>query len=164
MFVKSWFITFLTIGTALIILTGCGGVAVDEPIQPVDSATVAAQLQYVDGPKIGPIYDTSVTVPSDWVGQFVTRSEGNTLHFDYVTSSGTQAPIFFIEALSPIQYWKQSGAHPGSYVNIVNQGDTFFIYYLPIDSFHSGLSDEEFMALSEAVPDIVSSFTAEAVN
>lgn len=162
MLVKSRFIIFLVV--IILLLTGCAGMTVSEPIAAVDSETVTKQLQYVDGIKIGPLYNTSVTVPAEWIDNFETRSEGNTLYFDYITESGTPAQIFFIEALSPLQYWKQAGAHPGSYINLVNRGDTFFIYYLPIDNYYSGLSSEEFMPFAEAVPEIVASFTAEKVN
>lgn len=164
MLAKSQVTIFLIMGALVITLTGCAGTAVSEPIKPVENQTVEVQMQYVDGSEVGSAYQISVTVPTEWVGQFETRSEGNTLYFDYVTETGTPAQIFFIEALSPAQYWKQSGAHPGSYVNIVNRGDTFFTYHLPIDSFYSGLPDEEFTALAEAVPEVVASFTAEAVN
>lgn len=165
MFATSRFTLIFVIAALFTALTtGCAGINVANPVASVDAQTVTAQMQYVDGSEVGPLYNMSVTVPAEWVGTFETRSEGNTLYFDFVTESGTPAQIFFIEALSPSQYWNQAGAHPGSYVNIVNRGDTFFIYYLPIDSYYSGLSKEQFTPFAEAVPGIIASFDASATN
>ena len=86
------------------------------------------------------------------------------MYFDYITDSGETAEIFYVEALSTSQYWQQNGAHPGSYTNIVNRGNTYFIYYLPIDVYYSGLSATEFATFAEAVPGIVASFSASVVN
>lgn len=164
MFVKSRFIAVLVIAAIFIVLTGCAGVSVSNPEASVDSPTVAAQLQYVDGVKVGPLYNMSVTVPDTWVNQFKVRSVGNSLYFDYITPSGAAAPVFFIEALSSSQFWEQNGSLPGSYRSIVNQGETYFIYHLPRDSYYSGLSTEEFTALAETVPGIISTFTVQAAN
>ncbi|HMQ54395.1 MAG TPA: hypothetical protein PKE64_12810 [Anaerolineae bacterium] len=164
MFVKSRFIAVLVIAAIFITLTGCAGVAVSNPVSTVDSQTVAAQLQFVDGVKVGPLYNMSVTVPDTWVNQFKVRNVGNSLYFDYVTPAGTSAPIFFIEALSSSQFWEQNGSLPGSYRSIVNRGDTYFIYHLPLDAYYSGLSKEEYTALAETVPSVISTFTAQTAN
>jgi hypothetical protein len=103
-------------------------------------------------------------VPADWVGQFETVNEGNTLVFNYITENDRRAPIFFIEALSRPQYWEQIGSYPGQYTNLVNTFDTYIIYHLPIDAYYSGLPRVEFEALAEDVPDIVASIQTEAVN
>ncbi len=154
-------LVIISIITALLIgVTGCAGIGVNE-VATVESETVEVQMQYVDGSQVGPLYDVSVTVPPDWVGNFETRNEGNALYFDYIGESERPAQVFFIEALSTGQYWDQSGSHPGSYVNIVNEGDTYFTYHLPVDFYYSGLSAEEFTVLAEAVPQVVASFTSE---
>lgn len=163
MFGKSRVFLLGLLAVMVIGLAGCGGSFLGNETAPIDSETVTAQLQFADGAEVGPLYNVEVMVPADWVGQFETRNVGNKLYFEYATESGG-AEIFFIEALSVDQYWKQSGAHPGSYVNIVNRGDTFFIYHLPIDAYYSGLSEEEFLGFSEAVPGIVDSFSARAAN
>lgn len=163
MLVKSRFIILLVVVALAITLTGCAGVNVNT-VATVDNQTVVAPLQFVDGIKVGPLYNLSVNVPQEWVGQFKLRSDGTKLYFDYVTAKGGSAPIFFIEALSQSQYWEQNGSHPGSYANIINLGDTYFIYYLPIDAYYSGLPKSEFNTLAEAVPGIISSFSVEAAN
>lgn len=148
---------------AVVALAGCGGSFLMNETLSVDSDTVVVQLQYMDGAEVGPLYDVEVVVPSDWVGEFETRNVGNKLYFDYVTDFGG-AEVFYIEALSESQYWEQNGAHPGSFTNIVNRGDTYFIYHLPIDAYYSGLSEDDFLSFSEAVPGIVESFSARAAN
>lgn len=163
MFGKSRVFLLVLLVLMVIGLSGCGGSFLQNETAPINSETVTAQLQYADGAEVGPLYNVEVVVPSAWVGQFETRNIGNKLYFEYVSDAGV-AEIFFIEALSSSQYWDQNGPHPGSYTNIVNRGDTYFIYYLPIDAYYSGLSEEEFLSFSEAVPGIVESFTAQAAN
>lgn len=164
MFGKKRFILVAVMAVVVFTLTSCGGAYVNNETTAVSAETVAVQLQYVDGAEVGPLYDVQVAVPAEWVGKFETRNVGNRLYFDYVGDSGDAAEIFFIEALSTSQYWDQNGAHPSSYTNIVNRGNTYFIYYLPIDAYYSGLSDEDFATLAEAVPAIVASFSASVVN
>lgn len=164
MFGKKRFILMAVMAVSVFILTSCGGAYVKNETTAVSAETVAVQLQYVDGAEVGPLYDVEVALPADWVGKFETRNVGNRLYFDYVTDSGEAAEIFFIEALSTSQYWAQNGSHPGSYTNIVNRGNTYFIYHLPIDAYYSGLSDTEFATFAEAVPSIVASFSASVVN
>lgn len=163
MLVKSRFIILLVVAALALILSGCAGINVNT-VAPVDNETVVIPVQFIDGIEVGPLYNMSVNVPQDWVGKFQSRNVGNKVYFDYITPSGNTAPIFFIEALSPSQYWDQNGAHPTSYINLINRGDTFFVYYLPIDAYYSGLPKQEFEAFAAAVPGIVSSFAAEAAN
>ncbi|MEZ4591147.1 MAG: hypothetical protein R3D55_08390 [Chloroflexota bacterium] len=163
MFGKSRIFLMALLALVVMGLAGCAGSFVSNETAPIDSETVSTQLQYVDGAEVGPLYNVEVAVPADWVGQFETRNVGNKLYFEYVTDAGG-AEIFFIEALSSSQYWEQAGSHPGSYVNIVNRGDTYFVYHLPIDAYYSGLPDEEFLTFSAAVPEIVASFSAQAAN
>lgn len=164
MFSKSRVFLLAVLALVMLALTGCGGSFLKNETTAVSTETVSAQLQFVDGSEVGPLYNMTVDVPADWVGQFETRNVGNKIYFEFVTDSGNSAQIFFIEALSTSQYWQQSGNHPSSYVNIVNRGDTYFIYYLPIDAYHSGLPDEQFLSLAEAVPQIVASFNARVAN
>ena len=164
MFGKKRFILLAVMAVAVFMLTSCGGTFVKNETTAVSAESVAVQLQYVDGAEVGPLYDVEVAVPAAWVGKFETRNLGNKLYFDYITDSGETAEIFFIEALSTSQYWDQNGAHPSSYLNIVNRGNTYFTYYLPIDTYYSGLSDEEFATFAEVVPSIVASFSAGVVN
>ncbi len=163
MLVKSRFIILLVVAALALILSGCAGTNVNT-VTPVDNEMVVLPVQFIDGIEVGPVYNMSVNVPQDWVGKFQSRSVGNKVYFDYITASGTTAPIFFIEALSPSQYWDQNGAHPTSYINLINRGDTFFVYYLPIDAYYSGLPKQEFDSFAAVVPGVVSSFTAEAAN
>ena len=163
MFGKARIFLLVLLALMVIGLAGCGGSFLANETAPIDSETVTAQLQFADGAEVGPLYDVELVVPSDWVGQFETRNLGNKLYFEYVTDAGG-AEVFFIEALSESQYWDQNGPHPASYTNIVNRGDTYFIYHLPIDAYYSGLSEEDFLSFSEAVPGIVDSFTAQAAN
>lgn len=146
------------------VLVGCIGGFERLSESEITDATFTTRMYFVQGNVAGPEYDVTVTVPDEWVGQFATRNVGNILYFDYTGEGTSTAQIFTIEALSADQYWKQSGSYPGSYVNIVNRGDTFFIYNLPIDSHFSGLSDEDFQVLAEAVPQIIASFEASATN
>ncbi|MBK7894507.1 MAG: hypothetical protein WAS33_08110 [Candidatus Promineifilaceae bacterium] len=163
MFGKSRVFLLALLGLLVFGLVGCGGSFLANETLPIASETVTAQLQFVDGAEVGPMYDVEVVVPADWVGQFETRNVGNKLYFEYATEAGG-AEVFFIEALSMSQYWAQNGSHPGSYTNIVNRGDTYFIYHLPIDAYYSGLSDEDFSIFSAAVPGIVDSFSAQVAN
>lgn len=164
MFGKKRFILWALMAVSVFLLTSCGGAYVKNETTAVSAETVALQMQYVDGAEVGPLYDVEVAVPADWVGKFETRNVGNQVYFDYITDSGETAEIFYVEALSTSQYWQQNGAHPGSYTNIVNRGNTYFIYYLPIDVYYSGLSATEFATFAEAVPGIVASFSASVVN
>lgn len=161
MFVKLRFSVVLVTAAMLMAVTGCAGIAVENPVVSVDSDTVVTQLNYVDGSEVGPAYDVSLTVPSDWVGQFEVRNVGNAIYFDYLPGSDVPAEIFFVEALSPLQFWEQNGNLPGSYTNVANLGDTYFVYHLPIDAYYSGLPEEQFAGLAEAVPGVIASFTAE---
>lgn len=163
MFTQPRFILGLIIAALALTLSGCAGTNVNT-VAPVNNETVVIPVQFIDGIEVGPLYNMSVNVPQDWVGKFQSRSVGNKVYFDYLTGSGAAAPIFFIEALSPSQYWDQNGAHPTSYINLINRGDTFFVYYLPIDAYYSGLPKQEFDTFAAAVPGIVSSFAAEAAN
>lgn len=148
--------------TVMILLTGCAGGFSQIETVPVSERILSTSMQFAEGPQVGPTYDVSVEVPQDWVGQFEVQNTGNRISFDFTGGSSQPGEIFFIDALSPGQYWKQAGSYPGSYANIINKGDTFFIYYLPIDSFYSDLPEEEFLTLSESVPSIIESFEAVA--
>lgn len=160
MFLK---IRFLLLGIALFILVGCGGGPVEPQISPVDSNTVTTTMFYRDRLEAGPVYNVSITLPDEWVGQFQLRNRENVIFFDYVGESDKASPIFSIEALSSYQYWKQSG-YPGYYTNIVNKGDTYFVYHLPIDPYYSGLAEETFVTFSTAVPEIIQSVAVSAAN
>lgn len=160
MFVKSRFVLF-TIVLLVLGLTACAGAFGGNELEPVTAATVNTSLQYVDIGVTGPAYDVSFVVPNEWVGKFVIRNIGNVLVFNHTTDTGQSKPLFYIEALSDTQYWQASGGYPTSQTNIINLGDTYFVYHLPVDTFHSGLAEDEFQALAAAVPDIVASFSAQ---
>jgi len=134
-------VSIMLLSGMLMLLAGCGrAFGSFEPVaEPVDDATVVRPIQYLEGLEDGPLYEVAITLPEEWVGRFVTRNNGNVIHFDYVTESERQAPIFSIEALSEAQFWEQIGSYPGQQTNIVNTPDTYFIYHLPIDSWYSGL-------------------------
>lgn len=154
------------LGLLLLTLVGCGRAysVSAEDVAPVDSAEVTRTLQFLDGLEEGPQYTVSLTVPDAWVGNFQTRTAGNVLYFDYTREDDLAAPIFSIEALSPAQYWQASGSYPAYQTNLVNKGDTFFVYTLPIDDYYSGLAEEALKDLSIRVPAVVRTFDAQALN
>jgi hypothetical protein len=151
-------VVFITLTTA------CGGAFLQNEVATIDSPTVSANLKYVEGANIGPAYDMSVTVPDSWVNNLEVQNVGNKLYFNLIQDVGASTQLFFIEALSENQYWDQAGAHPGSYVPIINQGDTYFIYHLPIDEYYSRLSAEELAAYSAAIPEVIASFAVTPAN
>jgi hypothetical protein len=132
-------------------------------VEAISDQAVVRTIQYVDGQEVGPLYNFSLTVPQDWVGEFETRKEGNTVAFAYTGAGERSSPVFFVEALSNSQYWEQIGSYPGQFTNIVYTSDTYFIYYMPIDPYYSGLERAEFERLAEPVPEIIQTFTAEPV-
>lgn len=159
--IKKEIVKFVGLSLLLMILTGCVGAFAGNEVSSITSNSVNATMQYLQEGDLGPQYDVMLEVPQDWVGQFDLQNIGNRIYFNY--TGGSEAnQVFFIEALSAEQYWKQSGSYPGSYVNIVNKGDTYFIYHLPIDTHYSGLDVTQFEIFSAAVPAIVESFSAQA--
>lgn len=154
------FVLFIVVVAAL---AGCGPGFVNNEVVSVDAAEVVSTMQYVDGPETGPAYTVSMVMPDEWVGEFAARNLGNVIYLDYV-GDGDAAAIFSVEALSPAQYWKASGSYPAYQTNLVNRGDTFFVYTLPVDAHYSGLSEEEFTAFAEMVPSVVETFSAEPVE
>jgi hypothetical protein len=154
------------VGVVFLLLAGCmGSFGSFEPeTLPVTESTIVLPVRYLDGEKIGPQYHISLTVPDEWVGQFVTNNNGNVVNLDFTETPGGQAPIFSISALSERQYWEQVGGYPGSYRNVLSTGDTFFVYHLPRDAYHSGLDAEAFNAFAEQVPGIMMTFAAQLAN
>lgn len=155
---------FVLLSVLLVALAACAPNVdpLELEVEPISDQVVVRTIQYIDGLDFGPLYNFSIAVPDDWVGEFETRKEGNTVAFAYV-GDGDSSPVFFVEALSDSQYWEQIGSYPGQFTNIVYTADTYFIYYLPIDSYYSGLDEALFEALSEPVPDIVKTFVAEPI-
>lgn len=147
-----------------VLLAGCGGSFAANSVTPVNSADVSLPMQYAHGPKLGPVYNLSMTMPAAWVGDFEVRSIGNKAYVNYVGDGNKNATIFTVEALSEDQYWQQVGSFPGSYATIINRGDTYFVYYLPIDSFYSSLPPAEFEAFAAEVPAIMQSVTVEEAS
>lgn len=145
----------------LLALAGCAGaVSVPAPTnEAIGSTDVQRTLQYIVGRETGPAYDLSMTVPSDWVGNFQTRTAGNVIYFEYIDGDRA-APIFSIEALEREQYWKASGSYPASQTNLANKFDTYFVYHLPIDPHYSGLSAEQYATLAQQVQAVVATFNA----
>lgn len=161
---KSRVVLFTVLVVVLVMVTGCAGAFLGLEVSEVDDTAVTIPMQYLQGPEEGPLYNVSLNVPSDWVGNFRVRSVGNVAYFEYTGASGEPAFIFSIDALSDEQYWKQSGSYPGSYQNIVNQGETYFIYHLPIDVYYSGLSETDFAAFTAEVPTVIESFQVESAQ
>jgi hypothetical protein len=154
--------TRFAVGLLLIalLLGGCGQSIASFGLEsvPVDSASVTQTLRYVEGIKEGPLYEVGLTLPEDWVGNFVTSTAGNTVYYQFVDESGRRYPIFSIEALSEEQFWQQQGSYPAQRVSLRNTPDTFFVYHVLEDAFHSGLPKADFQALAEQVPGVMSSF------
>jgi len=169
----------LILAATLLALVGCSGSAIAGPkeVSVIEETTLVRQLQYVDGQTEGPMYNLSVTVPEEWVGQFETNIRGNRMTFEFIVEhdddedveadleneedTRIRASVFFVEALSSGQYWEQVGSYPGDYYNLKFTADTYFIYHLPIDSYYSGLSDEEYAAFAAEIPGIAQSFIVE---
>lgn len=151
--------------TALLLLVGCGSVGRGElVIETVEDQTINTQLRFLDGQDQGPVYNVSLAVPEDWVGEFVTRQQDNTITFRYMIDEMRRATIFTVEALSQSQYWEQIGSYPTPFVNIVFTADTYFIYHMPIYEYYTGLSEDEFQIFADEVPGIVDTFVAERVT
>lgn len=130
-------------------------------VSPVQGGAISSSLQFYEGLEAGPSYDVSLDLPASWQGDFQTRNTGNALYVEHL-GTGQGKALFWIEALSPQQYWQSSGGYPNSHTNIVNKGDTYFVYHMPIDSYYTGLSEDEFATFSAVVPDIVSTFVAKS--
>lgn len=161
MFGKSRLILFLVLVSALLLTACAGPFGKNAVTETISSPTVSVPMSFLEARRTGPAYDVSVTVPGDWVNQFTVRNVGNMVQFNY-NDNGRERFVFSIEALSDKQYWQASGSYPGSQVNIINLGDTYFVYHLPIDTFYSGLPAEQFQAFAAVVPDIIASFTVAA--
>ena len=144
----------------LMSLSGCAGGAFGGFIprtEGIADQVVVRELGYFDQGQFGPTYSFAITIPEEWVGSFSTTSNGSVLTFNYVTPSGRTAPIFTIHALSRGQFWEQNGNEPTQYTNLKATPDTYFIYNLPIDSFYSVLSAEEYDIIAAQFPGILAS-------
>lgn len=152
----------------LIALAGCGsriGGSFELAVETIDEGEAVRMLQYRDGKAEGPMYELTFAVPDDLVGQLETRIEGNIIDFDVildiedtrVEDGFRRAPLFTVFALSNQQYWQQIGSYPGTYINIKNVGDTYFVYSVPPFEFYSGLSEEDYDAFSDDILAIVQS-------
>lgn len=161
-------IRFLVLNLAgLLLLSGCAGAAFGGfAIQTTDvtAQTVEQEVRSFEQGKIGPSYVFAVDVPEDWVDNFRLSNNGSVVTFNYITERGRSAPLFRIEALTRDQYWKQQGSYPSAFNNILSQDDTYFIYYAPRDAYYSGLPEDEFLALRDQIPGIITTFRAERIN
>lgn len=157
---------FVTLSLLVLLLTGCMGAfgSFEPQAQPVAESVLVLPVRYLDGKNIGPEYHVSLTLPEEWVGQFVANNNGNVIEFDFTKTPGGKAPIFSISALSERQYWEQVGSYPGTYRNVYSTGDTFFVYHLPRDAYYSGLTAETFKGFADQVPGIMTTFTAKLAN
>lgn len=145
------------------VLVGCG--AVEAEVSAITDTLVSGTVGYLQGLEEGPDYTFSMTVPDDWVEQFETANTGSRVSFNYVGSDGgTGVPILIMEALSPEQYWEQNGSYPGIYINLANELDTYFVYYIPTYFAIEGLVEEDYQELVDAIPSIVSTFDAEPIE
>jgi hypothetical protein len=160
------FVLLIVLSMMLLLLTGCGrAFGSYEPIvEAIDDNVVVQPIRYLENLEEGPLYQFTITVPDEWVGQIATRNNGNVVQFDYVDPRGYQSLLFSIEALSESQYWEQIGSYPGQYTNIVNTDDTYFIYNLPIDPFYSNLTTEEFEVWAAMVPPVIATFEVEPLQ
>jgi len=154
--------TMLLFTVFALVLAGCSSAFTMETT-PVDSVLVTQSLRYFHngGSDIGPAYNFVVEVPEDWVGEFVTKTVNNRTTFEYRVSDSQSVPIFFVEALSDVQYWEQIGSYPGDYINIANEIDTYFVYSFPMNAGNSPITDEVFDGYAAQVPDVMATFTAE---
>jgi hypothetical protein len=150
----------LLVGIVGLLLFACSSTLSKNEREAINSTELNTTLQFFDRFDDGPVYDVSMTLPADWVGEYELRNQGNAIYFDRVDQFNQQTQVLSIEALSADQYWKMSGSYPNSHTNIVNKGDTYFVYYLPIDSYYTGMSEEEMAAFSASVPALIDSFVA----
>lgn len=131
---------------------------------PVDGTTVTFQLAYDDGLTVGTPYEVTMTVPQSWVGNFTVRNLGNTAYFEYAATGGS-SQVFSITALSPNQYWKQTGSYPGSFTTVRNmRGETYIVYYQPIDTYYSGVSAEQLATFTAEIQAAIATVQVEATN
>ncbi len=152
-------LTFFVLALTLALLTGCA-VSSSNNAKETLSNDYSTTLQYADQSEKGPSYNVSLTLPDEWVEKFTVRNRGNAIVFDPIDNFNQQSQVLTIEALSMDQYWKMSGAYPNSHTNLMNMGDTYFVYYVPIDEYYAGVSEEELAAFSADVPEILASFVA----
>jgi hypothetical protein len=149
-----------------VLLTACGGgggtVGGFKPqTETITTPTITREMRYFDQGQLGTSYTLALTVPDSWVNNFSTTSNGSVITFNFVDTNGRNAPIFTLHALSESQYWKQNGNEPTKYKNIKATADTYFIYYVPIDAFFSGLSKAEYDAFKAQVPDVMTTLVVE---
>lgn len=161
MFIKYRYNLIAVLLTTALLFTGCAGAFSSSELQTVTGSELTVQLQYLDRSEKGPVYNVSVQLPDAWAGKVVVQNLGNVLNFRAADTNGL---LFSIEALSSRQYWKASGSYPASQVNIINRGNTYFAYHLPIDSYYSGLAPDDFAVYAAAVPDVIASFNAQAAR
>lgn len=154
--------TLLLAALLLLVSAGCATAYIQETL-PIEDTTITRSLQYFEnaGTTAGPIYELTLEVPADWIGDFRTKTNANRITFEYIVSDTNHIPVFYIEALSDVQYWEQIGSYPGDYTNLANMLDTYFVYSFPLDRSITGLTDEEYAALVAQVPGVVATFNAE---
>lgn len=157
---------FIVIFALAVMLAGCGtGTwgSLNQEVQAVEGTEVSVTLRYIDTNRVGPDYTLTLTLPEEWAGKFQTRNRRNTVIFEYIGERRAH-PIFTIDALSNAQYWNQIGSLPGQFTAFANTADTYLIYHVPIDAFHSGLPAAEFRALAAQVPDLIATHTLARVR
>lgn len=151
----------LLVAVVALLLIGCSATLSKNESSTIDSSDFSTTLQFFDRFENGPVYDVSMTLPEEWVGEYLLRNQGNAIFFDRIDQFNQQTQILSIEALSPGQYWEMSGSYPNSHTNIVNKGDTYFVYTMPIDSYYTGMSEEEMAEFAARLPTLLESFSAE---
>lgn len=154
-------LTIFVLALAMVFLTGCA-VSSSNNMREELSTDYSTTLRYADQAERGPTYDVSLTLPSEWVDRFTVRNRGNAIVFDPVDQFNNQSQVLTIEALSMDQYWKMSGSYPNSHTNLINKGDTYFVYYVPIDPFYTGVSEEEMAEFMADIPAILETFEAKS--
>ncbi|NJL94525.1 MAG: hypothetical protein HC915_12785 [Anaerolineae bacterium] len=160
---KSKSTCLILLSVALLALAGCtehtfGGDRSE--VSPIADQTVVQAIRYLDDNTEGPSYQITVTVPEAWAAQFEVENRGNAIVFRYLRGpeeTRVAAPFLFIDALSNEQYWEQIGSYPGQFTNISNTADTYFVYHHPIDEFYLRISEDDFEALVDAVPEVIRS-------
>jgi hypothetical protein len=151
---------FLVLAILVFVLAGCGQSASSFGLEasPITATALTQSMRYIQGLNEGPSYTIGLTLPEDWVDSFVAFDTGNVVYFHYVNEEGQRFPIFTIEALSPEQFWQQQGSYPAQRVSLRTMPETYFVYHILEDAFHSGLPKAEFQVLAEQVPDVMTTF------
>ncbi|MGJ3239658.1 MAG: hypothetical protein ACFE0Q_13190 [Anaerolineae bacterium] len=158
---------FMLYLATLLVLSGCAGGAfggIGSVTEAVDNQVVVREVQSFERGTSGRPYEISLTVPEEWVGSFDTVNNGSVVTFRRTDANGYSAPVFYIHVLNFEQYWMQNGSYPGDYRQLASVGDTYFVYNAPVESYYSGLGEEEYQEFLATVDEVLTTFSVTPLN